>query len=241
MRTFLFIALAMSMASCANHLYQPAATQPDNTETAFHHGFGVPRAKLPDANVTAQLMRPGGKRFYDLNLFVRNTGDNTVDFLPEQVNVYGYNKAGEVRKLRVFTAQEFVRRKRRNAAIATGVTVAVVATAAIAAANADSHHHNDDPPRVNNNWGNDWWWIAAATPTVIVNNASNTVAGEGNFSPPFVAPDRLMRRQTLYADEAVQGIIKVMREPGFDEKILVEVPVDGQFAKFVFDSVVKRY
>lgn len=235
MRIYLFLALTLSITACSTRMYQPAATQPENTETAFHHGKGVPRAKLSNANITARLLRSDNKRYFNLDLFIRNTGDASFAFLPEEVTAYGYNKAGESRKLKVLTAQEEVRRRRRNSAIAAGVTVAVLTTAVIVAANADDHHHNDNPRPRRNDWDNDWWWFAASSPTVIVNGYADN-PGSGSFQAPFVSPDRLLRQHTLYPEEALQGLIKIRRDPDFDEKILIEAPIEGQYAKFIFEK-----
>jgi hypothetical protein len=236
MRHLLFTALILACTSCANYVYQPAATQPENTELAYVNGLATTRAQVSDANVTVQLRHEGGRGVYDLNLFLRNLGEENITFFPEQVNVYGYNKKGEVQKLKVFTADEFVRRRRRNNAIVAGVVVA--ATVATAVAVSESNNNNHDTPHHHHNDNNDWWLYSALTPMVVLNNGYAPVV-VGPYSAPFVAPDRLVRRHTLYAEEALQGIIKIKRESGFDERFLVEVPVNGQYAKFVFDAKMR--
>ena len=58
--------------------------------------------------------------------------------------------------------------------------------------------------------------------------------------PPASSPDFLLRDHTLYPGEAVQGVVKVRAEADFKNKILVEVPVNGAYAQFVFERAKRR-
>ncbi|MEO6759813.1 MAG: hypothetical protein ABIO24_10200, partial [Saprospiraceae bacterium] len=156
-----------------------------------------------------------------------------VTFAPEGVRVSGFNAAGERREYRVYTAEQFIRRRNRQHAIIVGaVVVATVATVvavnneAGSSANTDygsNHYHSNDT----------WWWWAWSAPTIWI--------GPDAPPTPYASTDGLLRTQTLYAGESVQGLIKVKSDPNFRDKILVEVPVNGAYAKFVFGAQQRRY
>jgi hypothetical protein len=56
----------------------------------------------------------------------------------------------------------------------------------------------------------------------------------GPSSSVFSPIDGLLRPHTLYSGEELRGIIKVQAHK--TDKILVEIPIDGIYKQFVFDS-----
>jgi hypothetical protein len=239
MRTLLFASLlTLGFTACSGpYFYQPANQQPEMTQVVYTNGRPAVRAFVDNADVSADLTRSSNaSQWLNVNVYVRNQSDSSLTFYPEDVNVYGYNEKGEAQKLRVFTAKEFVRRRNTRNAIIAGAVVAT--TVAVVVADAKSNGGGSGRPGNNENfgnnyWANDWWWVWAATPTVVINNG---LAVAPAFQPPYVAPDGLVRRHTLYSDEALQGTIKVRLKGNFDHKFLVEIPVNGYYAKFVFDE-----
>ncbi len=232
---FLFLLLAFLGASCSQSFYyRPTAEQPERTEVIYNQGVPSLRATVPNAEVSTDLTSQG-ENMLNLGVFVRNDGDSLVTFLPEGVRVTGYNAAGQSKPFRVFTAEQFIRhRNRQNAIIAGAVIIATVATV-VAVNNDNNNHHSHGNTDSGNNHFNDnntWWWWAWSSPTIFIGP---------DAPPPYASSDGLLRAQTLYAGESVQGLIKVKSEPDFREKILVEVPVNGAYAKFVFGPKQRRY
>lgn len=246
MRTLLLSSLLLlGLASCSGPwFYQPANQQPEMTRVVYTDGRSAVRAYVDSTDVSVDLTRSSDvSNWLNVNVFIRNEShDSTLTFYPEDVNVYGFNAQGESRQLRVFTAKEYVRRRNTRNAIIAGAVVATTVAVVVADAKLNDHpskpgsgHHHE---HYSNNfyispWATDWWWVWAATPNIVINNGVTVV--EPAFRAPYVAPDGLVRTHTMGAGEALQGTIKVRLQKGFDEKLLVEIPVNGYYAKFAFD------
>ncbi len=218
-----------------NYYYQPANNQPENTQLVYNHGVPSLRSMGSASEVSVDLTSRGQKML-NLGVFIRNQSDSFQTFFPDQVRVFGYNAAGQRKPFKVFSAEQFIRRRNTRNAIIAGVVVAATVTAAVAAADASSNASNnwDDD---NDEFQNNWWWYAWSTPApIVVVNANNNF---GNL--PLSSPDGLVRTQTLYAGESLQGLIKVQSIPGFTEKIVVEIPMEGSAAKFMFDDRQRRF
>ena len=69
------------------------------------------------------------------------------------------------------------------------------------------------------------WWMAWTIPDSV----------DEMPPPPESSPDFLLREHTLYPGDAVQGIVKLRANADYKNKILVEVPVNGVYTRFVFD------
>lgn len=232
---FLSLALALFGTSCSQSFYyRPTADQPDQTTLIYNQGVPSLSALVPGAEVSTDLTSQG-QSMLNLGVFVRNEGDSLVTFLPEGVRVYGYNANGQRKEYRVFTAEQFIRRRnRQNALIAGAIVVATVAT--VVAVNNDNNNHPSNVDSGNGyryNNDNNWWWWAWSAPSIWI--------GNDGPPPPYASTDGLLRPQTLYSGESVQGLIKVKSDPEFRDKILVEVPVNGAYAQFVFGRMERRY
>lgn len=237
-RLVLPLLAALFFASCAQRMfYRPAEHQPDVSNLIYTNGVPALRTSIQGCEVVAELTSKG-ERDMNLNLFIRNNSDSAFTFQPEQVQVHGYNHARQKVPYRVFEAEEYIRWKNnRDALIAAGVLVATVATIVAIDRATDSGGHNNGAEVVNNvSVGIDFvydltWWLAWTIPVVADNPPP----------PPAYSPDFLLRTHTLYPGEAVQGIVKVRAETEYKNKILVEVPVNGAYAQFVFDKADRPY
>ena len=223
-------------SSCSPRLfYEPATNQPDVSDVVYTHGVPALRTSIQGCEVVAELISRGEKDM-NLNVYIRNNSDSAFTFQPAQVQVHGYNFAGQRVPYRVFEAEEYIRWKNtRDALIAAGIIVATVATIVIIHEMTDSKpsRNADNYRYVSNGAGFVYdltWWVAWTVPAV---------ANEPPL-PPAYSPDFLLREHTLYPGEAVQGIVKVRAKPEFKNKILVEVPMNGAYAQFVFDRTQRR-
>jgi hypothetical protein len=215
------------LLACSPQFYTPAADQPQpDTRTVYHHGNPALHTNLGTTDVAVEMVQQNeNTQFLDLNLFIRNLGDTALTFDPSQVRLYGFNARGDRRDIRIFTAREYTRHRNTRNAIIVGAIV--VATAAIVVADArysPAAVENTNRPLL----FNDCWWLFSPTDLVIANT----------LRPPYAPTDGLLRRHTLYPDEALSGTLKArIASDHYDRKYLLEVPVGGgQFAKFVFES-----
>jgi len=225
----LFLTLVFLGTACSQAYYfRPASEQPEQTEVIYNQGVPSLRSNLPNVEVATDLTSQG-ESMLNLGVFVRNDGDSLITFSPENVRVIGYNAAGEGKPFRVFSAEQFIRRRNRNNALIAGAVI--VATVAVnnesaSQTNLDSGNHSYY------NGNNNWWWWAWSTPTIVLGP---------DAPPPYASSDGLLRTQTMYQGESVQGLIKVKSDPYFRNKIVVEVPVNGSYAKFVFGAKERRF
>ncbi len=87
----------------------------------------------------------------------------------------------------------------------------------------DSDKDEDEEVQEDDDWFDDN--LVAPPPAVVAPN------------PAVFAPvDGLLREHTLLAHEALAGQIKVQKHPNFNKKLLIEVPIDGRYVKFVYDG-----
>jgi hypothetical protein len=232
LNNFSFLAILIMLSSCSPSLYyRPAVVQPDAADVIYTNGIPALRTSIQGCEVVAELTSKG-ERDMNLNLFIRNNSDSAFTFFPAAVEARGYNGAGQWSPYRVFEAEEYIRWKNnRDALISAGVMVATVATVVAI----DRAINNGSPGNNVENLNsvavgvdmvyNLTWWMAATIPAMTAEPPS----------PPAYSPDFLLRDHTLYPGEAVQGIVKVRAAQEFKNKILVEVPVNGAYAQFVFD------
>ena len=239
MRTaFVFLALALSLSACVStYYYRPAASQPGQKEAVYTRGLPGLRSQQFGADLTAGLSARGEK---DLSLlvYVYNNSDSTYTFHPEDVVVTGYDAFGQTRPLRVFSASEYIRWKNtRDILIASAIVIGTVATVVAISKATDgggnpSHSGNDhagEAVRHSESYFNTLDWIDFSLYT--------TLSFTTNPPPPPSMPDDgLLRTQTLYPGEAIQGVVKIRGKANFLEHLLVEVPVNGAYHKFVFEN-----
>ena len=232
---FAFLLCALFLSSCAPSLYyQPAKTQPDVSDVVRSRGVPALRTSIQGCEVVAELSSKG-ERDMNLNLYIRNNSDSAFTFEPGRVEVHGYDMAGRKTPFRVFTAEEYIRWKnRRDALIAGAAIVATVATVAIIANNSKGSNSRSGHSDYSGGEAiadvlhlayDVTWWMAWTIPDAV----------EELPPPPESSPDFLLREHTLRRGQAVQGVVKVRAVAEFKNKILVEVPVNGAYAQFVFD------
>lgn len=232
--TLSLLALALLFGACVGtYYYRPAASQPGQKEAVYTRGLPGLRSQQFGADLTAGLSARGEK---DLSLlvYVYNDSDSTYTFYPEDIKVTGYDPFGQYRPLRVFEAREYIRWKNtRDILIASAIVIGTVATV-VAISEATGRH---DPPkgagkalehadRVATTL--DWIdWSLYTTLTVAAHNTPPP--------PPEMPEDGLLRAQTLHPGEGIQGVVKIRGKSNFMHRLLVEVPVNGAYHKFVFE------
>ena len=117
------------------------------------------------------------------------------------------------------------------------VVVATVALILIVSEIADdgkpSKGSSSQPDWTNNYYYNPLDWIDFSVNTAIIIGSTTAPPPQAH---PTIPEDGLLKWHTLFPDEAVQGIVKVRGKSNFMQKILVEVPVNGAYHKFVFEN-----
>lgn len=238
MRTILilFILLFGLSACVSTYYYRPAASQPGQKEAVYTRGLPGLRSQQFGADLTAGLSARGEK---DLSLlvYIYNDSDSAYTFHPEDVKVTGYDASNHTQPLRVFGAEEYIRWKNtRDILIASAIVIGTVATVvAISEATGNHNHHGGhDVDRLSSRadrWAITLDWIDWSMYTAV------TIAANNQRPPiePVMPEDGLLRAQTLYPGEAIQGVVKIRGKANFMEHLLVEIPVNEAYHKFVFE------
>lgn len=230
--TFFILVCGLTLSACNQRFfYKPATNQPEPyTQLIYNHG--IPSLRLNENGIDVAIdLTARGQRDLSVMLAVRNRSDSVFTFFPELVRATGFDASGRKTPCRVFTAEQFIRRRNTRNAIIAGVAVAAtVATVAAVASNSSGSGGDSN----NNNYDDDWYWLAATAPGV--------VWVPGAPPAPFNGPvDGLLRPHTLYPGEELRGIVKIQARTGFTDKVLVEIPIDGGYRRVVFDSRERRF
>jgi len=238
-RHFFGLCLLLLAGACTRHYYfKPAATQPGQTEAVYTRGAPGLRSQQYGADITAGLSAKGEKDL-SLQLYIYNDSDSAYTIQPDAVRVTGYDAFGVPQPLRVFEASEYVKWK-RNQDILVGAIIVVATVALILIIDEiadDGKPSTGSPSRPG--WTNDYYynpldWIDFSVNTAII--IGSTTPPPPPQAHPVIPENGLLRQHTLYPGEAIQGIVKMRGKPNFMQKILVEVPVNGAYHKFVFEN-----
>jgi hypothetical protein len=239
----LSLLVILFLGACATHYYyNPAATQPGQTEAVYTRGLPGLRSQQFGADMTAGL---SAKNENDLSLqvYIYNDSDDAYTFQPDAIRVSGYDAFGQMQPLRVFEASEYVKWK-RNRDIMIGAAVVIATVALILIIHETTKDNNKSKGNNNNSdsgWANNYYynpigWIDFSVNTAFVVGAATSPPPQSN---PAIPEDGLLRTHTIYPGEAVQGIVKVRGKSPFLNRVLVEVPVNGAYHKFSFENKQK--
>lgn len=214
------LAVVLLLTSCSRvFYYKPAAEQPNNTRLTYNHGLPNLTGNTGECEITAEMITRNTSNFLDLGLFMRNETDSLLTFYPDQVKAYGFAANGNGKELKVYTAKEYIRYRNTRDAIIIGSIAALAISGSIAAAN-------------------------ATPPGEAVNHTTNFINPWPMYwgtTPPFASHDGLIREHTMYQNEGLAGNIKIRKDGEFNQKYLLEVPVNGRYVKFVFDEKMRRF
>ncbi len=220
MKYLAIISLILLFAGCAQPRYlQPAREQNSNTEILYHSGNPYIRSTMDNAEVSAQVMARG-TRTLSLDLLCFNDGSEILDIVPADINVTGYSDLGIPYTFRVFSAEEYIRRRNTRNAIIGGVVV--VATVATAFALADNAFTNGG------NFNGDWFlWSLGAVPSVVMDSRAMA---------PAISDDGLARPHSLLPQSGYRGIVVIQGKPEYMHRIDMTVPVNGVPHRFSFSG-----
>lgn len=241
MTKHIFLLLPMLLlGACSYYYFKPAATQPGQTEAVYTRGVPGLRSQQFGADLTAGLSAKG-ENDLSLQLYLYNDSDEAYTFEPDGIRVSGYDAFGAKRPLRVFEATEYVKWK-RNRDLMIGAALVVGTVALVLLASELSKDNRRSPNRGGSGNRPDWAYNYFYNPIEWIDFSINSalLVRAATAPPPQSAPtmpeDGLLRQHTIYPGEAVQGIVKVRGKSSFMHRILVEVPVNGAYHKFVFDN-----
>ena len=231
---FVLLSLFFALSACVStYYYRPAASQPGQKEAVYTRGLPGLRSQQFGADLTAGLSARGEKDL-SLMVYVYNDSDSAYTFYPEDVKVTGYDAFNRTQPLRVFGAEEYIRWKNtRDILIASAVVIGTVAAVvAISEASGGSDRPSRNPERISGAER-----LAITLDWIDFSMYAGFAIAANNQPPPepIMPEDGLLRTHTIYPGEAIQGVVKIRGKANFMEHLLVEVPVNGAYHKFVFE------
>jgi hypothetical protein len=224
MRTTTILFLLVSLAaSCASpRVIHPAADQEAKVETLRHDGKPYLRSVLHKTEVSAQLTSLGGRKLA-LDLFFYNEAYRQFLVNPMEVQVTGFNAWGIPQAFRLFSAEEYIRRRNTRNAVAGGIGLAVAVASAVVLL--------DAAPAGGGALGSELLWLGASTLPPIV----------GSFAPePVFAEDGLARPHNLFPETAYRGAIMIQGDKRYFHRIQVSVPAGSIWHRFDFLPLIKE-
>jgi len=218
MRYLTLFSFLILLAGCAQPRYlQPAREQNSNSEILYHSGNPYIRSTMENAEVSAQVLARGG-RTLSLDLLCYNDGSEILDIVPADISVTGYNDLGIPYTFKVFSAEQYIRRRNtRNAIIGGVVVVATVASAIALSDNALANGGN-----FNANW---FLWSLSTVPSIVLDNRALS---------PAISDDGLARPHSLLPQSGYRGIVMIVGKQEFMHRIDMTVPVNGVPHRFTF-------
>lgn len=230
MRHLFVLFCLFALGSCQRqYFYRPATTQAETAKPVYNQG--VPSLRFEENGIELSLdLTAHNHRDLNLSLHIRNHGDSVFNFFPEQIRATGFNAAGAKTDLRVFTPRQYQRRQ--NAQIALVATTVAAGAMAGALAIADKINDNAPADEEDHDDSDGWYWVTATTPAILLlpDARPNAIPGSG-----------LLRTHSIAPGEAVQGVVKVQGRSSFSDKIVVEIPINGAYKRFVFDARSRRH
>lgn len=236
MRTALILfCLFFGLSACVStYYYRPAASQPGQKEAVYTRGLPGLRSQQFGADLTAGLSARGEKDL-SLMVYLYNDSDSAYTFYPEDIKVTGYDAFNQTQPLRVFGAEEYIRWKNtRDILIASAV---VIGTVAAVVAISEATGGSDRPSRNHNHGLSEADRFAIAMDWIDFSMYAGFAIAANNQPPPqpVMPEDGLLRAHTIYPGEAIQGVVKIRGKSNFMNRLLVEVPVNDAYHKFVFE------
>lgn len=237
MRTALILfCLFFGLSACVStYYYRPAASQPGQKEAVYTRGLPGLRSQQFGADLTAGLSARGEKDL-SLMVYIYNDSDSAYTFYPEDIKVTGYDAFNQTQPLRVFGAEEYIRWKNtRDILIASAV---VIGTVAAVVAISEATGGSDRPSRNHNHGLSEADRFAIAMDWIDFSMYAGFAIAANNQPPPqpVMPEDGLLRAHTIYPGEAIQGVVKIRGKSNFMNRLLVEVPVNEAYHKFVFEN-----
>lgn len=224
MRTTIILLLSASLASsCASpRVIFPAAEQDAHVETLRYDGKPYLRSVQENTEVSAQLTSLGGRNF-TLDLFYFNETGRQFLINPLDVQVIGFNARGMPQTFRLFSAEEYTRRRNTRNAIVGGIGLAVAVASAIALVDAGSAGSSA--------LTNEVLWLGASSLPPLVNS----------FAPaPAFSEDGLARPHNLFPETAYRGTIMLQGDEQYLQRVQVNVPTGGIWHRFDFLPLLKE-
>lgn len=228
--------LFFGLSACVStYYYRPAASQPGQKEAVYTRGLPGLRSQQFGADLTAGLSARGEKDL-SLMVYIYNDSDSAYTFYPEDIKVTGYDAFNQTQPLRVFGAEEYIRWKNtRDILIASAV---VIGTVAAVVAISEATGGSDRPSRNHNHGLSEADRFAIAMDWIDFSMYAGFAIAANNQPPPqpVMPEDGLLRAHTIYPGEAIQGVVKIRGKSNFMNRLLVEVPVNEAYHKFVFEN-----
>jgi len=219
----LLLVWAFFTGSCARSYYfQPAAEQNANTEVMHSNGIPYIQSVLEKAEVSV-LMTARGEQNINLDLLCYNDGGVPFDLKPEQIRVTGYSPEGIPAPFRVFSAEQYIRRRNTRNALISGAVLAVSIAGVIALGETGGGAASSVDGLV--------WGLSTVAPLAL-NSAQSSF---------YVPDDGLARPHTLLPAAGYRGTVMVRGKKDHLHRVEIMVPVNGLSHRFDFERRTRRF
>lgn len=221
MMRFLPLLLPIALlSSCASgHYFIPARDQGANNEILYYKGIPYIRSTIERTEVSAKVTSRGG-RTIAVDLLCHSDEDRLVEVNPTQLSAIGFDALGAPEQFRVFTAEEFIRRRNTRNAIVGGAMALVTIGAVIASVDGfGSGNPAFDPSLA--------IWGFGTAANIALSNDPGT---------PFISDDGLARPHTLMPGETYRGVVMMSGKRKYQERLELTFYLNGMPHRFYFNG-----
>ncbi len=223
MKGLILIMLPIALLnSCASgHYFIPAKDQGANNEVLYYKGIPYIRSTIERTEVSAKVTSRGG-RTIAVDLLCFNDEERLAEVNPAKLSATGFDAVGLSAPLRVFTAEEFIRRRNTRNAIVGGAMALVTIGAVIASVEGfgvGAGNAAFDPSLA--------IWGFGTAANIALNNDAGT---------PFISDDGLARPHTLMPGEAYRGVVMMSGKRKYQERLELTFYLNGMPHRFYFNG-----
>jgi hypothetical protein len=243
----LFSGLAFLLTGCATSYHLQPIEQTKNMDLLFSCGKPVALSHLAKSTVALYGVKGTGKEL-ELHILIRNDGNNPrVNIFPEKIKVHELNSEGRQSEVKVYSAEEYLKRLRK--AETWSLVLLSVGNAATACQAGYSYSTTNSSS----------YGITNGSNGVAVMESSNAISTTTIYNPGKVAEINAINRQqfyqtaqmysniydttekgllktvTLFPKQEVEGLVMVKLNNSSPQKIVIEVPVGFEVHKFIFN------
>ncbi len=195
------------LSSCASGYYfVPAKDQSTNTEILYYKGIPYIRSTIERTEVSAKVTSRGG-RTIAVDLLCHSDEDRSVEVNPACLSATGFDALGTPNQFRVFTAEEFIRRRNTRNAIVDGAMALVTIGALL------------DPSLT--------IWNFSTAANIVLNNNSST---------SFISDDGLAMPHTLLPEQTYRGVVMMSGKLKYQERLELTFFLNGMPHRFYFNG-----
>lgn len=243
-RLIYLILCVLFLSSCASSYYLAPTDKTPNMDSYYQNGREDVVSFGKQSTVAIYALKTLSNELM-LSLYCRNDIQNRINFLPDQIEIIGYNKKGDSKSFYVYPAERYLAKMRREQNMAM---IAMALGGAMQAAQAGYSTSTTTSSAYGTAYGPNGYATASAYGTSTTQTYDQSKVNEANyrnqqqlnqsaqsFNQVYNAVENgLVKRVTLFDNQDIAGKVMSKFSKSYQYKIVVKVPVGNDLHTFTF-------